>query len=127
MISIVFLLADLPNGSIELLASIIHKFRNLPRFFCLNKLNFLYCLNETIFSLSYALSTRFTIKQKVSARKVWRNASDKFGFNPLSTSQKNRGKFLNLYWWNSRWKFNPKSKNKQTIPLPIWLLDCIRF
>jgi len=63
-----------------------YKFRNLPRFFCLNKLNFLYCLNETIFSPSYALSTRFTIKQKVSARKVWWNASDKFGFNPLSTS-----------------------------------------
>jgi hypothetical protein len=28
--------------------------------------------------------------------------------------QKNHGQFLNLYWWNSSWKSNPKSKNKQT-------------
>ena len=28
--------------------------------------------------------------------------------------QKYHGKFLNLYWRNSRWKLNPKSKNNQT-------------
>ena len=28
--------------------------------------------------------------------------------------QKHYGKFLNLYWQNSRWKLNPKSKNNQT-------------
>jgi hypothetical protein len=28
--------------------------------------------------------------------------------------QKYHCKFLNLYWRNSRWKLNPKSKNKQT-------------
>ena len=28
--------------------------------------------------------------------------------------QKYHGKFLNLYWKNSKWKLNPKSKNNQT-------------
>jgi hypothetical protein len=28
--------------------------------------------------------------------------------------QKDHVKFLNLYWRNSRWKLNPKSKNNQT-------------
>ena len=31
-----------------------------------------------------------------------------------SWDKKNQGKFLNLYWRNSRLKSNPKSKNKQT-------------
>ena len=26
-------------------------------------------------------------------------------------NEKYHDKFLNLYWWNSRWKLNPKSKN----------------
>jgi ABC-type transport system involved in Fe-S cluster assembly fused permease/ATPase subunit len=29
-------------------------------------------------------------------------------------TQTNHGKLLNLYWQNSRWKLNPKSKNIQT-------------
>ena len=31
--------------------------------------------------------------------------------------QKFHGKFWNLYWWNSRWKLNPKSK--KTLPVPF--------